>query len=383
MLPRLALGDFSMQLETWDDSDELSGDLTEGVIFRARDQIHFYALLVDPRNGRYTVLKYDGLDKISALIPWSDSPLVKREKEHNLVRIDAQGPAFTIYLNGKQLATFNDGAYAFGMLGMIAANTDAVKPHPHFDNLAIWSADQAPKLADLPAQRENPAGNMVLIQGGEFILGGNERSDALSHIVGLPAFYIDTTEVTNAVYKQCIAAGKCAPPRQLESATHPDYFNNPAYDTFPVIYVTWEQARQFCGWAGKRLPSEAEWEKAASWNAQERTKVLYPWGNAFDPAKLNSADSNSIDVVAPGSYPPEINGTLDMGGNVSEWTNSLAKDYPYNEGDGREEYPAPGERIFRGGSWAQTEGKAKVDNRRSAPQDYPDREIGFRCALTP
>jgi formylglycine-generating enzyme required for sulfatase activity len=383
VLPRQALGDFSMQVELWDDSDELQGDFAEGLIFRARDLTHFYALLIDPRNGKYSVRKYDGLDKVSDLIPWSESPLINQQKEHNLVRVDGQGGTFTLYLNGKQLASFTDDAYGFGMLGMIAANTDAVKPHPHFDNLVIWSADAAPTPADLPAERADPAGDMVLIQGGEFILGGNERSDAQTHIVGLTAFYIDRSEVTNAAYKQCIAAGKCAPPRQVDSATHPGYFNDAAYDNYPVIYVTWEQARQFCGWAGKRLPNEAEWEKAASWNAQERAKVLYPWGSAFDPAKLNSADSSSVDVVQVGGYGNEINGTVDMGGNVSEWTNSLARAYPYSEADGREEYPAPGERVFRGGSWAQTEGKARVDNRRSAPPDYPDREIGFRCALTP
>jgi formylglycine-generating enzyme required for sulfatase activity/tetratricopeptide (TPR) repeat protein len=383
--PRRVVADFSYQIEVWDDSDELKGDFSEGVIFRARDLTHFYALLIDPRNGRYTVRKYDGLNNITEPIPAKDSPLVNQQKEHNIVRVDGAGSTFTIYLNGKQADTFTDDSYSAGMVGLIAANVDAIEPHPHFDNMTLWSADAAPVAPDLAATREDPAGNMVLIPGGEFIMGGNERADAQTHVVGTPPFYIDRTEVTNAAYKQCIAAGKCSPPREESSETHPDYFSNPAYDTFPVMKVTYDQARTFCGAVGKRLPTEAEWEKAASWNAQERAKLLYPFGDVFDQTKLNSESDQggAGDAVQVGTYEPEANGTVDMAGNLSEWTSSLDAPYPYSESDGREEYPAPGKRVFRGGSWAQTFGKAKVYDRRSAAPDFPDREIGFRCAVTP
>ena len=136
---------------------------------------------------------------------------------------------------------------------------------------------------------------------------------------------------------------------------------------------------------GKRLPTEAEWEKAASWNTQERAKQLYPFGDIFDPAKLNSKQEQGgvDDATQVGSYGLELNGTFDMAGNLSEWTNSLDVPYPYDEADGREEYPAVGKRVFRGGSWAQTFGKAKTYERRSVAPDFPDREIGFRCAVTP
>jgi serine/threonine protein kinase/formylglycine-generating enzyme required for sulfatase activity len=384
LLPRLAENNFSLQITVWDESDDLAGNFFEGVIFRARDMNHFYALLLDPRNGRYTVRKFD-TQQWSDLIPWKDSPLVSRQKEHNQVRVDAKDDTFTIYLNGKLADTFSDKSYGFGMLGMIADNQDAVNPHPHFDNVSVWSDDQPPKQPDLPAERKDPAGDMVLIPGGEFIMGGNDRSDAPLHIVSMTSFYIDRTEVTNAAYRQCVAASQCGRPQQADSATHPGYFDDPAFNDYPVVQVTWEQARQFCGWAQKRLPSEAEWEKAASWNAQDRIKLLYPFGNEFDPARLNSApaDGNVKDVVKVGSFEPELNGTVDMAGNASEWTNSLKQPYPYDEADGREEYPAPGERVFRGGSFAQTEGKARTYDRRGAPSDYPDREIGFRCAATP
>jgi formylglycine-generating enzyme required for sulfatase activity len=385
LAPRQLVGDFSYQIELWDDSDELRGEFSEGIVFRARDTTHFYALLIDPRNGRYTVRKYDGRQSFSDLIPWTESPLVNRQKEHNLVRVDAQGENFTIYLNGKQAGAFSDGSYVSGMVGLISDNVDAVEPHPHFDNLTLWSNDQPPVAPDLPAERQDPAGDMVLIAGGEFIMGGNERADAQTHVVGMPPYYIDRTEVTNAAYRQCVAAGQCSPPRENSSETHPDYFTNPEYDSYPVMKVTYEQARQFCTSVGKRLPTEAEWEKAASWNVLERAKTLYPFGNAFDQTKLNSKqeEGGAGDAVQVGTYDAEINGTVDMAGNLSEWTNSLDQPYPYNEADGREEYPAPGPRVFRGGSWAQTFGKAKVYDRRSVAPDFPDREIGFRCALTP
>jgi serine/threonine-protein kinase len=382
-LPQLLVRDFAMQIRVWDDSDELKGDFSEGVIFRARDLTHFYALLIDPRNGKYTIRKYNGLNNVTDLIPWKESELVNRQKEVNVVRVDGKDDTFTLYLNGKLLDSFKDEAYPSGLFGLISANVDAVEPHPHFDDLAIWSSDEPLKLPDLPAERQDAAGNMVLIPGGEFILGGNTDPAEPTHVVSMPSFYIDRTEVTNAAYQQCIAAGRCSAPKEAGSATRPAYFDDPAYQDFPVIHVTYEQARQFCGWANKRLPSEAEWEKAAGWNVQERVKLRYPWGNEFKDALLNSAESNNGDTLKVASFEQEINGLYDMGGNVSEWTNSLDRPYPYDEADGREEYPGSGNRIFRGGSYGQTKGKSLVDNRRPAAPDYSDREIGFRCAISP
>src|SRR6185503_1117906 len=137
------------------------------------------------------------------------------------------------------------------------------------------------------------------------------------------------------------------------------------------------------GWAGKRLPTEAEWEKAASWRAQTGEKSVWPWGNQFSPTLLNSNEADNGDTTQVGTFAPELNGTVDMAGNVSEWTSSLYKDYPYNEADGREAPEDQGDRVFRGGSWAQTQGKATTFIRQYAAPNYADREIGFRCAATP
>jgi formylglycine-generating enzyme required for sulfatase activity len=148
-----------------------------------------------------------------------------------------------------------------------------------------------------------------------------------------------------------------------------------------VVDVTWEQARAYCDWAGKRLPTEAEWEMAASWSPATRKKTIWPWDGPFDTSFLNT-DARLGDTSAVKQFPAELNGTFDMAGNVSEWTSSRYLPYPYNEGDGREDLKAIGERVFRGGSWAQSTG-AHAAFRNHAAQTDQDFEIGFRCAASP
>jgi formylglycine-generating enzyme required for sulfatase activity len=224
---------------------------------------------------------------------------------------------------------------------------------------------------------------MVLIPGGEFILGGNESDDARAQIYAMPNFYIDRTEVTNAAYTRCVAEGKCTALDDGASATHPTYASDPQYANYPVINVKWTQANAFCGWAGKRLPTEAEWEKAASWDTATNTKTVWAFGNEFDPAKVNSAESKNLDTTTVGQYGDELNKTVDMAGNVSEWTSSLSRPYPYDEADGRENLEGDGDRVYRGGSWAQTQGKALNVFRLGSSPTYFGREIWFRCAATP
>jgi eukaryotic-like serine/threonine-protein kinase len=201
--------------------------------------------------------------------------------------------------------------------------------------------------------------------------------------VQLPDFYIDRAEVTNALYRQCVAAKACTPLQSPASHSHPDYTNQAEYDAFPVINVSWQQANAFCGWAGKRLPTEAEWEKAAGWNSATREKLDWPWSNGFNAELLNSEEAEIGDTTPVGQFPPELNGTVDMAGNVSEWTSSLARPYPYDEADGREDPNSTEDRVYRGGSWAQTEGKARVIYRVDANPTVGFNELGFRCAMTP
>jgi len=202
------------------------------------------------------------------------------------------------------------------------------------------------------------------------------------HAVYLDAFYIDKTEVTNAQYADCVAAGACPPPLSKSSETREAYYDNPQFATCPVLHVTWDHANAYCRWRSRRLPTEAEWEKAA----RGPDLQLFPWGNALPTCELANFNRCSGDTVAVGSYPEGASpyGALDMIGNVREWVNDLYEspyyeDSPYFNPMG----PAStqkGEHLVRGGSW-------KDDNRVGAnpwvrideANIYETEKIGFRC----
>src|SRR6185436_4500116 len=121
---RQAYQNFSAQIDLNDNSDDPAGAVSQGMVFRARDRQHYYALLIDPRAGKYSLRRQDG-DKLEELIPWTESPLIKLEKDVNTLRVDAADAAFNFYLNNTKLASFEDTTYSSGLLGFIVANVDA------------------------------------------------------------------------------------------------------------------------------------------------------------------------------------------------------------------------------------------------------------------
>ncbi len=222
----------------------------------------------------------------------------------------------------------------------------------------------------------------VYVSAGSFTMGSGHGSDGeLVHTITLNAFWIDRTEVTNATYALCVKAGKCSAPKQTKSFTRNRYYGNSQYDNYPVIYVSWNDAIKYCGWTGRRLPTEAEWEKAAR-GTDGRT---YPWGNAAPDLNKLNYDYNVGDTTEVGKYPGGASpyGALDMAGNVWEWVSSQYKSYPYNATDGRESLTGNESRVLRGGAWNYHMSGARASFRSWFDESLNNGTVGFRCASSP
>jgi formylglycine-generating enzyme required for sulfatase activity len=221
--------------------------------------------------------------------------------------------------------------------------------------------------------------DMVIVPAGSFRMldgGGYQQF--------LEPFWIDRYEVTNAAYRQCVAAGECsAPETSLSTYDDPDFLD------FPITGVNWEAARQYAEWRECRLPTEREWEFAA----RGPSAYNYPWGNGRDATRGNFCDLNCTIVeqkdyglddgfaeVAPvTAFPSGASwvGAFNLGGNVAEFTSSAYLPYPYVAADGRENAQTISEFVIRGGAWNHSFDlileRFKVS--RGEAQD----NVGFRC----
>ena len=180
------------------------------------------------------------------------------------------------------------------------------------------------------------------------------------------------------MYTLCVTDGKCNSPNSFDSSTRQNYYNDTKYANYPMINVTWDDAVQFCSWAGSRLPTEAEWEKAAR-GTDART---YPWGNTSPSLVLSNFDNKIGDTNMVGSYPDGKSpyGVLDMAGNVWEWVSDWYGSYrslPSLNPLG----PSSGSlHMLRGGSWANDENLIRSSYRNKYHGDTAVDRIGFRCA---
>ena len=245
---------------------------------------------------------------------------------------------------------------------------------------------------------------MVLIPAGEFMMGSDPDQDPYfwgaegpQHTVNLGDYWIYQFEVTNQMYQACVEQKACPIPQHEKSYTRDDYFENAQYAEYPVVYVNWTSAQAYCKWAGGRLPTEAEWEKAA----RGTDGRLFSWGNGAPsgnlvnycdkncPASLrdSSQDDSYRDTAPVGSFPAGASpyGVMDMSGNVSEWVFDWFQPLYYEISPLENPVgPANGDknqRVTRGGSFYNPDEGIRIVARYPRPASDAFDTVGFRCAV--
>ena len=234
-------------------------------------------------------------------------------------------------------------------------------------------------------------GCAVAITGGTYNMGADADADgegsltSQAHDVAVSNFYLDKYEVTNTSYQACVTAGSCTTPSAFNAS-----YGNSSYGTWPIFYVSWNQANAYCIYAGKRLPTEAEWEYAARNGSRgQGSETTYPWGNGA----ISSTLANYFDGVTLG-VPTDVNqfalgdsdeAIYNLSGNVSEWVSDFAGHYPLTADPlvTNPTGPASGQttnKIYRGGSFASSSGTLEGKDRFSASPDSQLSTVGFRCA---
>ncbi len=281
---------------------------------------------------------------------------------------------------------------------------DLHKPAVPFEFLAIglvlalfvflgilgWSKALIPSSANLSTSNLRP-GSMsmspvdgvyaIYIPAGDFMMGhARDVNSSPVHSVYLDAYWIDQTEVTNAMYAKCVEAEKCF--FYVKHSTEEIHYHEPAYPNDPVVFITWFDAVNYCQWAGKRLPTEAEWEKAA----RGIDRRPFPWGDSPpDWSLLNFdnliGDTTPVATFLAGASPY---GVLDMAGNVREWVADWYNSNYYKFSPRKNPLgPDSGEkRVLRGGSFIDNYQRVSATKRFEHLPDSGGVNRGFRCVST-
>jgi formylglycine-generating enzyme required for sulfatase activity/predicted Ser/Thr protein kinase len=255
------------------------------------------------------------------------------------------------------------------------------------DDRALLADLPSPVPANLVDKHKVP---MILVPAGEFEMGyafGDEDERPV-HTVYLDDFYLDQYEVTNARYAECVEARRCDPPEYDTSLLRRgflfqnSYYENRLYNRFPVVYVRWYMADAYCRWREARLPTEAEWEKAARGGLEG---ALYPWGDAPPGCSLANNSDCVGDTSPVGAYPANAYGLYDMAGNVMEWVADWYSTDFYSESPDRNPGgPVTGEyRVARGGSFHHSGNEMRGSYRNGIDPGGVLYYVGFRCASSP
>jgi len=224
---------------------------------------------------------------------------------------------------------------------------------------------------------------MVYIPAGEFPMGSADSDPSAQpdqkpqHTVHLDAYRIDRTPVTNAMHARCVEAGECKKPSSAN-------YDMAEFADHPVVSVTWDEAKVYCDWAGGRLPTEAEWEKAA----RGTDGRIYPWGNDAPDTIVGSPEEGAGTTIKVGSIAADVSpyGVLDLFTNVRTWQlDWYDKDYYAASPPENPQGPSSGgsQRLARGGGWGGPPGRDQLSNHRSSDVAARSAQIGIRCALSP
>lgn len=297
-----------------------------------------------------------------------------------------------------------------------ATQTRTPTPTPSPTPTVLLSSTPSPSPTNLPSPtpnlltsgklgEERLSGDalMMFIPAGEFLMGSPDndplagKDEKPQHKVYLDSFWMDKFLVTNGRYLFCVRAGRCQQPDTIYGynvsvVNSTQYYPGPSPYDFPVINLTWNDAQIYCEWAGKRLPTEAEWEKTA----RGIDGRIYPWGNTFDPSKLNSKESGRFAPTAIDTFPNGTSpyGVMDMAGNLWQWVSDWYGDDFYQMSPLRNPIgPSGGKfRVMRGGSFLDDKLRARSAYRSAiaflSGKDYlfglprPLSIIGFRCAAS-
>lgn len=264
---------------------------------------------------------------------------------------------------------------------------------------SVVSPPKTPVTVDAPNGVAARGGPMIGIEAGCFVMGGNAGDDDEKppHRVCLDSYYIDIYEVTNANYDLCSAVGECPVAHYHDGTCYvtgesdwrsdrtvaPDFMK----PDHPAVCIDYEQAANFCKWAGKRLPTEAEWEYAA----RGPDGRIYPWGDEPPTCRLAVMDDGgrgctAQTTAAVGSRPDGASpfGLFDMAGNAWEWVADWYEADYYTASPERNppgpESSSQGKRVFRGGSWYNTAHTLRSTYRTKYYLGYRYDYYGFRCA---
>lgn len=298
---------------------------------------------------------------------------------------------------GRKIIIWGGGLLAFAILSLVTWKMSQLPAEPEVTQTpsvtkAPFVAPSTPTKTPIPATTtatifptpplgigstmtsEKDGMTLVYVPEGEFIMGSVSYPDAQPvHRVFLDGYWLDQTEVTNAMYARCVDAGQCNPGSENDNDS----------TNYPVTSVSWYDAIDYCKYVGRRLPTEAEWEKAA----RGENGYTYPWGNIDPQGYLLNYNGNDGIYNDVGSYPAgaSVYGALDMAGSVSEWVGSLYAPYPYDAGDGREDLSSFEDRVMRGSSTMSINRDIPSALRGGEGGDptLSNFILGFRCASSP